>query len=114
MKDLLNLLTPTRLWILFGFVGQAIFGSAFLIQWLASEKRKRSHIPISFWYLRIVGSAMLFVVALQMWKSTNIGVVAVFGCSLHCRGYVRNLVLIYRRRALVAAGHVEPETWESS
>ena len=112
MKELLNALTPERLWIIFGFVAQAIFGSAFLIQWLVSEKHKRSQFPISFWYLRIIGSVMLFVVALQMWKSTSIAVVAVFGYSANCLVYVRNLVLIYRRRALIAAGHVEPESWE--
>lgn len=103
-----------KFWIIFGFVAQAIFGSAFLIQWLASEREKRSHFPISFWYLRIVGSIMLFVVALQMWKETPIAIVAVFGYSLNCVVYVRNLVLIHRRRALTTAGEVEPESWEGS
>lgn len=112
MEEILKFLTAERLWIIFGFVAQVIFGSAFLIQWLVSEKHKRSHFPISFWYLRIVGSVMLFVVALQMWKSTNIAVVALFGYSANCIVYVRNLVLIYRRRSLVAAGDVEPESWE--
>ena len=55
---------------------------------------------------------MLFAVALQMWKSTPLAVVTVFGYSANCAVYVRNLVLIYRRRTLVAAGEVEPESWE--
>lgn len=90
-------------WIVFGFVGQVFFGGAFVVQWIASEKRKRSHMPISFWYLRTVGSVMLLVLACNMlladtWKALPL----VFGFSLNIFIYFRNLVLIYRRRAAFA------------
>ena len=99
-----------KLWMAFGFAGQLVFGGAFLIQWIASERRKRSHVPISFWYLRIAGSIILFIFALQMLLyDTNKAVVFIFGYSLNCVIYVRNLVLIYRRRAAVAAGGPEED-----
>jgi len=90
-------------WIVFGFAGQAVFGGAFVVQWIASEKRKRSHVPTVFWYLRTVGSVMLLVLACNMmladtWKALPL----VFGFSLNIVIYLRNLVLIYRRRAAFA------------
>ncbi|HUV39848.1 MAG TPA: lipid-A-disaccharide synthase N-terminal domain-containing protein [Planctomycetota bacterium] len=91
-------------WIIFGFAGQAVFGGAFILQWIASEKRKRSHVPISFWYLRAVGSVMLLVLACNMlyeetWKALPL----VFGFSLNILIYGRNLMLIYRRRSAFAS-----------
>lgn len=101
-----------KFWIAFGFAGQAVFAGAFLIQWLASEKRERSHIPISFWYLRIVGSMMLLALSIQMWQKTDQSMVLVAGYAGSCVFYVRNLVLIYRRRALVATGEVKADEWD--
>jgi len=93
-----------KFWMAFGFAGQFVFGGAFLVQWIASEHRKRSHVPISFWYLRIAGSVILFIFALQMLLyDTTKAVVFIFGYSLNCLIYARNLVLIYRRRAAAAA-----------
>jgi len=87
-------------WIIFGFAGQFVFGASFVVQWIASERRKRSHVPISFWYLRILGSVMLFAVALKMLlEGADKSVVFLFGLSLNSVIYVRNLMLIYRRRA---------------
>jgi lipid-A-disaccharide synthase-like uncharacterized protein len=37
-----------RLWLAVGFVGQAIFSARFIVQWIVSERRKRSVIPVSF------------------------------------------------------------------
>jgi lipid-A-disaccharide synthase-like uncharacterized protein len=44
-----------NLWLSVGFVGQAFFSMRFLVQWIASEKRKESVIPISFWFFSIGG-----------------------------------------------------------
>ncbi len=38
-------------WVLFGFLGQAAFSARFIVQWIISEKNKKSTIPIAFWYL---------------------------------------------------------------
>lgn len=100
-------------WYVFGFTAHAVFAGAFVVQWLASEKRKRSHIPISFWYIRIVGTAMLFAFSLQLWlEGSGKSIVFVCGFSLNMLIYVRNLVLIHRRRAVLASGPAEktPDT----
>ena len=112
MEELIKMITPERFWIVFGFAGQAVFGTAFLVQWVASEKLKRSHIPISFWYLRIIGSMMLLTFAVAAWEDSPKMVVLVFGFSLNCLIYVRNLVLIYRRRAFAGTGGEEAEKWD--
>ena len=37
------------IWVAVGFLGQAMFSMRFLIQWISSEKRRESVIPIAFW-----------------------------------------------------------------
>jgi len=75
----------------FGVLGQTLFFSRFLVQWIASERKKQSTIPIAFWYLSIVGAAMMLVYAL--WRRDPVFSVGQT-CGLFI--YVRNLVLIYR------------------
>lgn len=80
-------------WIIVGMIGQGIFGSRFLVQWLASERRKRSVIPVAFWYLSIAGSLVLLSYAVHRRDP-----VFIMG---ECGGvmiYVRNLVLLRRAR----------------
>jgi lipid-A-disaccharide synthase-like uncharacterized protein len=48
-----------RIWIAIGFAGQFFFFSRFLVQWVASEKNKRSVMPQAFWYLSILGGLIL-------------------------------------------------------
>lgn len=48
-------------WSLVGFLGQAIFGARFVLQWIASEKAKKVVIPAAFWWLSIVGAAITLV-----------------------------------------------------
>lgn len=36
-------------WILLGFVAQAMFTMRFVVQWIASERAKRSVVPVAFW-----------------------------------------------------------------
>ena len=52
-------------WIIFGFLAQFIFFLRFAVQWWASEKEKKSVIPLSFWYLSIVGSVMILIYAIK-------------------------------------------------
>jgi lipid-A-disaccharide synthase-like uncharacterized protein len=53
------------LWLIIGFVGQAVFGTRFLVQWIYSEKYGRSLIPIAFWYLSLAGGVILFSYAVH-------------------------------------------------
>lgn len=52
-------------WIAFGLAGQAVFCGRFLLQWLYSERQRRSVMPLGFWYASIVGSVLLLVFAVH-------------------------------------------------
>lgn len=80
-------------WEVIGFLGLAIFSSRFVIQWIVSERRKESVIPVSFWYLSIVGSLLLLAYAFIRQDP-------VFILSYLFNGliYGRNLWLIHSRR----------------
>jgi lipid-A-disaccharide synthase-like uncharacterized protein len=66
----------------------------FLVQWIASERRKRSHIPVAFWYFSLAGGVTLFAYAVRRFDP-----VFALGQGLGCFIYIRNLVLIGRRSA---------------
>ncbi|MED5500275.1 MAG: lipid-A-disaccharide synthase N-terminal domain-containing protein, partial [Pseudomonadota bacterium] len=51
------------LWVTIGFIGQALFSARFIIQWLASERARRSVIPIAFWFFSLGGGATLLAYA---------------------------------------------------
>lgn len=51
-------------WILLGFAAQALFTMRFVVQWLASERARRSVVPASFWTFSILGGALLLVYAI--------------------------------------------------
>jgi len=79
----------TSLWILIGFLGQAMFSARFFVQWLASERAKRSIIPLAFWYFSLAGGAILFSYALH--KRDPVFIV---GQGMGLLVYLRNLYLI--------------------
>ncbi len=87
-------------WVLFGILGQILFGSRFIVQWLASERRKESTIPVAFWYLSLLGGLILFAYA--FWYRQDI--VFTIGQSAGVLIYVRNLMLIRRPPRQGAAG----------
>ena len=51
------------LWTAFGTVGALIFYGRFYVQWIASEWKKQSVVPVAFWYMSSVGSVMVFTYA---------------------------------------------------
>ena len=55
----------TTLWMLVGFAGQALFASRFLLQWLASERARRSVMPTAFWFLSLGGGLVLLAYAIH-------------------------------------------------
>ena len=66
MFDFINNLSQTEIiFLCIGFLGQGIFASRFIIQWLYSEKKGRSSIPIIFWYLSIFGGIGLLIYAIH-------------------------------------------------
>ncbi len=78
---------------LFGFAAQFMFMLRFVVQWYVSERRGRSYVPVAFWYLSLAGGIMLFTYA-----TFREDVVFMCGQALGVLIYVRNLVLIHRRR----------------
>ena len=57
-------MTTDQVWLGIGLLGQALFSARFLVQWIASERRKQSVIPTPFWYFSIGGGLTLFAYAL--------------------------------------------------
>ena len=87
IKLLPNLIT-SHAWVAFGFLAQFVFFLRFVVQWIDSEKQKKSVIPISFWYLSILGSIMIFIYALQL-KDIVFTTAQVLSLVI----YVRNIIL---------------------
>src|SRR5262245_15851340 len=81
-------------WLYLGFAGQILFGLRFLVQWVASERKGESIIPIYFWYLSLIGSMILLAYAIFRRDP-----VFILGQSTGFLVYTRNLMLIYRKRA---------------
>jgi lipid-A-disaccharide synthase-like uncharacterized protein len=79
-------------WLLLGFLGQAAFSARFLVQWLASERRRDSVVPVAFWWLSLAGGTLLLAYALHRRDP-----VFVLGQGAGLVVYLRNLVLIRRR-----------------
>lgn len=84
---------PTTSLMALGFTGQALFSARFVVQWLASETRKRSVVPLAFWYFSLAGGATLFAYAIL--RSDPVFIV---GQGAGLAIYLRNLVLIHRER----------------
>lgn len=77
-------------WVMIGLTGQLLFTARFLVQWVASEREKRSVIPIAFWYFSLAGGLVLFTYAL--WRKDP---VFILGQSMGLVIYIRNLWLIH-------------------
>ena len=86
-----------RCWVGFGLGAQVMFTGRFLVQWIASEKRGKSHVPISFWYLSLIGAVMLLIYG-AFWKHD---LVLVLGQATGFIIYVRNLILIHREKSAI-------------
>ncbi|MBV9128204.1 MAG: lipid-A-disaccharide synthase N-terminal domain-containing protein [Verrucomicrobia bacterium] len=78
-------------WTCFGLVGNVLFSSRFFVQWYVSEKRGQSVIPVSFWYLSLVGSLITSIYAIHLGS-----VPYILGVLPPTFIYARNLVLIAR------------------
>ncbi len=83
----------STLWLMVGFLGQALFSARFIVQWLVSEKRRRSVTPIAFWYFSLAGGVILLTYAIHR-RDT----VFIVGQATGLVVYVRNLMLILRPR----------------
>jgi lipid-A-disaccharide synthase-like uncharacterized protein len=81
------------IWLIIGLVGQACFTSRFIVQWLASERQKRSVVPTAFWYFSLLGGASLLSYAVYRKDP-----VFILGQSTGLFIYLRNLYFTHRER----------------
>ena len=84
---------PESAWLVVGFAGQACFFGRFLLQWIHSERNKRSLVPVGFWYLSLAGAAIVLVYAIHRRDP-----VFIVGQSTGALVYLRNLRLIQLER----------------
>ena len=92
-SDLWNTSGWEKAWLALGISGQLVFTARFVVQWIVSERQKRSVIPLPFWYLSLVGSLMVLSYAIYTGDP-----VFILGFSFNSVVYIRNLRLIYRRK----------------
>lgn len=83
-----------NIFLIIGFIGQGLFSMRFIIQWLASEKAKKSVIPFSFWIFSLGGSLLLLIYAI--YKKDP---VFILGQAPNVLIYSRNIYLIKKRGA---------------
>lgn len=94
LKRLFNVPTNTGvIWVLIGFVGQIFFTGRMIVQWIVSEKAKKSIVPRTFWVMSLVGSIMLLSYAFYRRDP-----VFILGQSFGSIVYIRNLILFAREK----------------
>lgn len=84
-----------NIFLVIGFVGQGLFSMRFIIQWLASEKAKKSVIPFSFWILSLSGSVFLLIYAIYKRDP-----VFILGQAPNVLIYSRNIYLIRKNKGV--------------
>ncbi len=80
-------------WLVLGFIGQMMFTMRFLVQWIASEKKKESVIPISFWYFSLAGGFIVLFYAIH--RMDPVFILAYLPGNFI---YLRNLYFIYKKK----------------
>jgi lipid-A-disaccharide synthase-like uncharacterized protein len=83
--------TTELIFLTIGFLGQGLFASRFIVQWIYSEKIGKSSIPVIFWYLSIFGGVGLLIYAIFRQDP-----VIILGQTFGIFVYLRNLILIYK------------------
>ena len=86
--------TTETIWLIIGFTGQGLFFTRWVVQWFRSERERESTIPLSFWYLSLIGGLITLTYAIYRRDP-----VFITGQAVGSLVYLRNLMLIYRKRA---------------
>ncbi|MBY5940203.1 lipid-A-disaccharide synthase N-terminal domain-containing protein [Halomonas sp. DP5N14-9] len=95
-------------WLAVGFLGQALFSARFVVQWIASERAKRSVVPVAFWFLSLAGGVTLLVYAIHRRDP-----VFMLGQGAGLFIYLRNLTLL-RGNRFCSSGLRQQETSQAS
>ena len=84
-----------KTWLILGLLGQALFSARFMVQWIVSERQKKSMVPEAFWWLSIAGS--LTLLAYAIYRKDPVFILGQAGGLVI---YLRNLMLIYRKKKI--------------
>jgi lipid-A-disaccharide synthase-like uncharacterized protein len=79
-----------KLWLAVGFLAQAIFSARFIVQWIASERARKSIVPVAFWFISVAGGSLLLAYAVHIRDP-----VFIVGQAAGVLIYTRNLFLIH-------------------
>jgi len=88
-----NLTVVESVWLGIGFFGQSLFFSRWIIQWIASERKAESQMPLAFWYMSLAGGLIVFAYAIYRRDPVFIA-----GQGIGAFVYLRNLMLIHGKR----------------
>lgn len=98
MLNYLHLSLFDAIWLTIGFTGQLLFSLRFIVQWIYSEKSKKSIIPVAFWYFSLSGGIVLLTYAIH--KRDPVFICGqLFGVLI----YIRNLWFIHREQQTEAS-----------
>ena len=92
-------MTTEHVWLGVGLLGQVCFSARFLVQWIASERRKESVVPPQFWYFSVGGGLVLLIYAIY-----RLDPVFILGQGAGLFVYARNLYFIHKRPSAAAHG----------
>jgi lipid-A-disaccharide synthase-like uncharacterized protein len=92
-------MTTEQVWVGVGLLGQGLFSARFIVQWVASERRKQSVVPREFWYLSLAGALITLSYAIH-----RLDPVFILGYTPGLFIYVRNLYFIHKGPAPPAHG----------
>ena len=84
-------MTTEHVWVGVGLLGQALFSARFIVQWIASERRKQSVVPREFWYLSLAGALVTLSYAIY-----RLDPVFILGYAPGLFIYARNLYFIHK------------------
>jgi lipid-A-disaccharide synthase-like uncharacterized protein len=84
-------MSTEHIWLGVGLAGQALFFGRFLVQWIASERKKQSVVPVGFWYFSLGGGIIMLAYAVYRRDP-----VFIIGQASGLVVYARNLYFIHR------------------
>ncbi len=85
-----------KIWLGVGFFGQFMFFMRFLVQWIVSERKKESVVPVSFWYFSLFGGLILLFYAI--YRKDPVFILGQMGGVFI---YLRNLMFIFKKRKIL-------------
>lgn len=100
LNTIFNITSPWgMIWVSVGLLGQVLFTGRMIVQWIASEKSKKSVVPTAFWWMSLIGASML--ITYFIWRKDIVGIL---GQATGWGIYIRNLYLIYAHKKATALG----------